>query len=332
MNPQSGRLLPVESGPEVAALGGGHGLSATLSALCRLTGNISAVVGVADNGGSSGRLREEFGIVPPGDLRMALAALCPEDAVGRMWSQVLQHRYRSDGDLSGHAVGNLLISALWQQTNDVVSGLDYLGALVGARGRVLPASTVPLDLVADVVDPLEQLRCVRGQADVARSGGRVVDVRLEPAGAPVCEDAVAAVRAAEVLVIGPGSWFTSVLPHFEIPDLRAAIADTKAYRVLVLNLESSTGETLGYSLADHLRVLHERYPEIRVDVVLADPRTSDDHGHLHRVAEDLGAAVVFERLAAPAQADQLLRPTHNPDLLAAALTTVFERGSIHPWR
>jgi uncharacterized cofD-like protein len=303
-----------------------------LSALSRLTGNISAVVGVADNGGSSGRLRAEFGVVPPGDLRMALAALCPDDAVGRTWSQVLQHRYRGDGELSGHAVGNLLISALWQQTGDVVTGLDYLGALVDSRGRVLPASVEPLDLVADVTDGDGLSQCVRGQAEVARSGSRVVDIWLEPRDAPACPEAVAAVTDADVLVMGPGSWFTSVLPHFEIQGLRHAISTTSAYRVLVLNLEAHTGETVGYELSDQLQVLHARYPELRLDVVLADPRAVQVPADLEVAAKELGATVVYERLAAPAQAEVLENSTHNSDLLAAALATVFARGSIHPWR
>lgn len=331
MSPLS-RWNPPVSGPVVAAMGGGHGLSATLSALCRLTGNISAIVGVADNGGSSGRLRAEFGVVPPGDLRMALAALCPDDAIGRTWSQVLQHRYRGEGALSGHAVGNLLMSALWQQTGDVVTGLDYLGALVDARGRVLPASVVPLDLVAEVEEPNGHVACVRGQAQVARSGGRVIDIRLEPLNSPACPEALAAVAEAEVIVLGPGSWFTSVLPHLELPQMRQALATTEALRILVLNLEARTGETNGYGLGDHLRVLHERYPDVTVDVVLADPRAVADTDDLERAAADVSATVVYERLASPAQADELVNATHNPDLLAAALATVFTRGSIHPWR
>lgn len=331
MSPLS-RWNPPVSGPVVAAMGGGHGLSATLSALCRLTGNISAIVGVADNGGSSGRLRAEFGVVPPGDLRMALAALCPDDAIGRTWSQVLQHRYRGEGALSGHAVGNLLMSALWQQTGDVVTGLDYLGALVDARGRVLPASVVPLDLVAEVEEPNGHVTCVRGQAQVARSGGRVIDIGLEPLNSPACPEALAAVAEAEVIVLGPGSWFTSVLPHLELPQMRQALATTEALRILVLNLEARTGETNGYGLGDHLRVLHERYPDVTVDVVLADPRAVADTDDLERAAADVSAAVVYERLASPAQADELVNATHNPDLLAAALATVFTRGSIHPWR
>lgn len=332
MTPTS-RLEPPTSGPHVVAVGGGHGLSATLSALRRLSDNITAVVGVADDGGSSGRLRAEFGIPPPGDLRMALAALCPDDAYGRAWQKVLQHRYAGEGPLGGHAVGNLLISALWEQTSDVVAGLDYLAVLVGARGRVLPVSAQPLELVAEVVtESVSRPQVVRGQANVARRGGRVVDLRLEPPDAPGCPQAMSALRDAQVIIVGPGSWFTSVLPHLEMADIRSQIAASQALRVLVMNLESSTAETTGFTPEDHLEVIAARYPDVRFDVVLADPRAVQDPAALAGSAATLGAEVRYERLAAPALAESLPAAAHSPDLLAAAFSAVFERGRITPWR
>lgn len=333
MTPTTARLEPPASGPHVVAVGGGHGLSATLSALRRLSDNITAVVGVADDGGSSGRLRAEFGIPPPGDLRMALAALCPDDAYGRAWQKVLQHRYSGDGPLGGHAVGNLLISALWEQTSDVVSGLDYLAVLVGARGRVLPVSTQPLELVAEVVtETVTTPEVVRGQANVARRGGRVVDLRLEPSDAQGCPQALSALRDAQVVILGPGSWFTSVLPHLEMADIRAQIAASQALRILVMNLESSTAETTGFTPADHLEVIASRYPDVSFDVVLADPRAVPDPAALAAGAQALGAEVRYERLAAPALAESLPAAAHSADLLAAAFSAVFERGRISPWR
>src|SRR5690242_20937233 len=154
--------------PKVAALGGGHGLFAALSALRRVTRQVTAIVTVADDGGSSGRLRREFGVLPPGDLRMALAALCGDDAWGTTWSRVVQHRFTGNGGLGGHAVGNVLIVALWELLGDTVQGLDWVGRLLGAHGRVLPMASVPLDLAAEVegADPARpgQLRIVRGHA------------------------------------------------------------------------------------------------------------------------------------------------------------------------
>lgn len=157
--------------PKVVALGGGMGLSASLTALRRITGDLTAVVTVADDGGSSGRLREELGVLPPGDLRKALAALCGDDEWGQTWAQVIQHRFESKGDLHGHAVGNLLIVSLWEQLGDHVQALDLVGKLLGAHGRVLPMSAVPLELQALVRghDPErpEDVVTVRGQATVA---------------------------------------------------------------------------------------------------------------------------------------------------------------------
>ncbi|MGL5910040.1 MAG: gluconeogenesis factor YvcK family protein, partial [Phycicoccus sp.] len=201
------------SGPIVAALGGGHGLAATLGALRYVTDEITAVVTVADDGGSSGRLREEFGVLPPGDLRMALAALCSETEWGHTWRDVLQHRFAGDGALGGHALGNLIVVALWELYRDPVAGLDLVGRLLQARGRVLPMAAVPLTIEADVrgVDPADPaaVRTLRGQAEVAATRGQVEAVRLEPHDPPAYPESVAAIRSADWVVLGPGSWFTS---------------------------------------------------------------------------------------------------------------------------
>src|SRR3954463_4809578 len=172
------------SDPDVVALGGGHGLAASLSALRRVTGQLTAVVTVADDGGSSGRLRRELGVLPPGDLRMALAALCGDDDWGQTWSRVVQHRFRSEGDLHDHAVGNLLIVALWELLEDPVAGLDWVGRLLGAQGRVLPMATVPLDIMAEVegADPAKpfEITQVLGQVACAMTPGKVRSVSLLP--------------------------------------------------------------------------------------------------------------------------------------------------------
>ena len=136
--------------PSVVALGGGHGLAASLTALRGVTTDLTAVVTIADNGGSSGRLREEFGVLPPGDLRMALAALCGDDRWGQTWARVLQHRFESEGEMDGHSMGNLLIVTLWELLHDHVDGLDWVAGLLGARGRVLPMALTPLDITAEV--------------------------------------------------------------------------------------------------------------------------------------------------------------------------------------
>lgn len=321
-------------GPSVVALGGGHGLSATLAALRGMTDNLTAIVGVSDDGGSSGRLRTEFDIVPPGDMRMALAALCGNDSWGRTWSQVLQHRFPGDGELAGHAVGNLLIAALWQETDDLVAGLDYVAALLGARGRVLPAANCPLALVADVVPrgqtgPVVQ---VRGQTRVEAVDDRIVGLHLEPPDPPACEAAVAAILEAELLVLGPGSWFSSVLPHLHVPGIRDAVVATEATKVLVLNLAAATRETHGFQPDTYLRVLREQVPAVTLDVVLVDERTISDLELLEQAASAVGAIVHLDRLAAHDYGSGTLQTSHNPDLLAAAFSGIMARGRISPWQ
>jgi uncharacterized cofD-like protein len=314
--------------PAVVALGGGHGLAATLRALKRITDRITAVVGVADDGGSSGRLRADFGILPPGDLRMALAALCTDDAWGRTWSRVLQHRFDGDGDLAGHALGNLLITALWDVTGDPVTGLDWVATLLQSQGRVLPCSTVPLDIVADVVgsNPThpDDVAVIRGQVAVATAPGLITRIALEPADPPACPQAIAAIAEADAIVMGPGSWYTSVLPHLLIPELGSALASASAQRIMVLNLaQRSDPETAAGALDQHLGFLTRLVPTMRVDVVIADPShgsTPRDAEVLEAACQHLGATLVVEPVAYAQGANP---GYHDPGRLAIALETAL---------
>lgn len=280
--------------PKVVAFGGGHGLSASLSALRRITDRLTAVVTVADDGGSSGRLRQEFDCLPPGDLRMALAALCSDDQHGRTWASVLQARYNGNGPLAGHAVGNLLIAGLWQQFDDPVEGLDMVGDLLRTRGRVLPMSSVPLEIEADVLglDPMEpdEVCTLSGQSTVAKTLATVQSVRLVPDQPPARPEAVAAVEEADAIVLGPGSWFTSVIPHLLVPDLAAAIHRTQATRILVLNI-ASAAETDGFTASRHIELLAEHAPQLRLDKVIVDAKFSDRH--LEAYAAALGGELVL---------------------------------------
>jgi uncharacterized cofD-like protein len=286
----------------VVALGGGHGLAASLAALRHVVTDLTAVVTVADNGGSSGRLRREFGVLPPGDLRQALAALCDDDDWGRTWARVLQHRFSSNGEMDEHAVGNLLIVALWELLGGHVDGLDWVGRLLGAQGRVLPMSVAPIDITAPVrgIDPVDAdaLTTVRGQVQVASTSGQVVSVALEPSRPPACREALAAVNAADWVVLGPGSWFTSVIPHLLVPELREALVTSRARKVVTLNLEPQTGETDGFSPETHLEVLAGHAPDLKLDVVLADHRSVVDLGLLRATAASFGAELVVADLAA----------------------------------
>jgi uncharacterized cofD-like protein len=297
----------------------------SLGALRRVTARITAVVTVADDGGSSGRLRTEIGALPPGDLRMALAALAENDDWGEVWGRLLQHRFGGGGPLAGHAVGNLIISGMCEVIGDPVAALDLVGRLVAARGRVLPLSTTPLDIVADVVglDPDDRgaVSQVRGQVTVATTPGRVVAVHLVPESPPACLEAVRAVDEADVVLLGPGSWFTSVLPHVLVPDLAKALVATSARRVVALNLSPQLGETDGFSPETHLEVLAAHLPELTVDVVLADPRSVPHPDRLAETAAGLGAELVLARVGRDDGA-----PVHDPDLLAAALRPILGVG------
>ena len=283
-------------GPAVVALGGGHGLYASLSALRLMSDRLTAVVTVADDGGSSGRLRDEMDVLPPGDLRMALSALCDDSDWGRTWRDVLQHRFHSAGSLDQHAVGNLLIVALWELLGDTVEGLDWVGRLLGARGRVLPMASVPLAIEADVADPADPaLRVVRGQSAVAVAHGRIQQMRLVPDDPPACPEAVAAVDSADWVVLGPGSWFTSVMPHLLVPELSAALHRTRARRCVTLNLRPES-EDEGMTCYEHLCALQAHAPDLRIDVVVADPGSIEDLDALQVKAREMGAEVVLRQV------------------------------------
>lgn len=318
----------------VSALGGGHGLSATLSALRIIAAeHLTAIVTVADDGGSSGRLRQDMDVLPPGDLRMALAALCDDTEWGRTWAQVMQHRFRSregvQGSLDDHAMGNLLIVALWELIGDPVEGLRWAGALLGARGQVLPMSRQPLTMSGLVHpaageqdrQPAEPVR-VDSQVELARAGrlGRLSDVEIHPAQAQACAEAVNAIELSDWVVFGPGSWYTSVLPHLLLQDMRTALYETEARRCIVMNLNAETDETAGMSAADHLRVLHHYAPQIRIDRILADPGSvrEQDRGEFEEVAARLGAQVRYHEVRSASKPE-----VHDPLRLAIALNEVF---------
>ena len=310
--------------PTVVTLGGGHGLHVMLSALARLDVDITAIVTVADDGGSSGRLRLEVpGIVPPGDLRMALTALSRPDDTGQLWSETFQHRFRGEGALAGHPVGNIVLVGLTQVLGDPVAALDAAGKILGARGRVLPMACEPLDIVAEVEgldeDPTA-VRRIRGQVAVATTPGRVRSVTLAPQDARACPQALDAIAAADLLTFGPGSWFTSVLPHLLLPQMADAIKASNAHRLVVLNLAAQTGETEGFSPEQHLDVLSAHAPGLRVDSVLADRASVALPQRLASAALRLGARLDLDDVAVPGTA------RHDPTRLSVSLARVMGRA------
>ncbi|MET0196263.1 hypothetical protein CH289_22885 [Rhodococcus sp. RS1C4] len=307
---------------KVVALGGGHGLYATLSAARRLASHVTAIVTVADDGGSSGRLRAELGMVPPGDLRMALAALSSEEQRTRMWADVMQHRFGGSGALAGHSVGNLILAGLTEVLGDTVLALDEAARLLGIEGRVVPMAPIPLDIEADVSgleDDPRVSRVIRGQVAVATTPGKVRRVRLLPSDPPATPEAVRAIDEADLVVLGPGSWFSSVIPHVLVPDLLAALARSSAVKVLVLNLAPELGETTGFSAERHLHVLSQHAPDFRVDHIVVDSAfvpAGGEREHLARAAARLGADVVYVDVAEPGT------HAHHFGKLAAALGSI----------
>jgi uncharacterized cofD-like protein len=244
----------------VAAVGGGHGLSRVLAACRHLGVAPTAVVTVADDGGSSGRLRRDLGIIALGDLRMALLSLARDTAL----AEVLAHRFER-GHLAGHALGNLFLVALAEVADgDVLGALRRAERLLDCDGAVLPSTTVPVHIAAEVGGER-----ISGQATITASEGRVDRLWLEPADPPACADAVAAVRAADVVVLGPGSLFTSVVVNLLVEDLRRAVCDARATLVHVANVTAPPGETSQLSLRDHVDVLHETLGDRRIDVIIA---------------------------------------------------------------
>lgn len=316
--------LPLQQA--VVALGGGHGLHASLAALRRVVDGVTAIVTVADNGGSSGRLRKEFGVLPPGDLRMALAALCGDDEWGQTWASVLQHRFAGEGDLQGHAVGNLLIVGLWEllaeSGKSEVDGLDWVGRLLDARGRVLPMALTPMDITAEVLghNPAypEMVEIVRGQVEVATTPGRILGIQLDPPEPEACPEALDAIRAADWVVLGPGSWYSSVIPHLRVPALRRTLVESDAKVIVVLNLEEQKGETSGYAPEDHLGALLEHARDLHVHTVLADRSCVPDPELLESVVASAGGQLVLADVATGPGSAQ-----HDPVRLADAYARIM---------
>lgn len=309
---------------KVVSFGGGHGLAAMLSALRQLTPEITAIVTVADNGGSSGRLRSEFNALPPGDLRMALAALCADDEWGRNWADLMQYRFTSDGDLNGHAVGNLLLAALWDRDGDPIKGLDRVGALLKVVGRVLPMSLTPLDIEGTFKN-WQGTQVIRGQKEVAVGKGSLENLVLIPPDAKATKEGLASIANADWLTFGPGSWFSSVLPHLLLKEQIEAIVDSRAKKMIFLNLDanpSATGdEFAGSSPAEHLRLLRRFAPELGCDIAIVDQSimtNAEMSSALEAIVKEMGGRLIVADLATSPGSNH-----HDPRKLVSVFRNIF---------
>jgi uncharacterized cofD-like protein len=262
----------LERGPRIVAIGGGHGLATLLRGLKQHTRNITAVVTVADDGGSSGRLRADFGILPPGDIRNCLAALSNDE---QMLTQLFQYRFSGAGDLSGHSFGNLFITALADITGSFEGAVAESGRVLSVSGRVLPSTLHDVRLVADMQIPstANQIR-VEGESRIPQVAGRVRRVWLEPNDAPAYPPVLKAILNADMVVVGPGSLYTSLLPNLLVHDLLGAIQASRAVKIYVCNIATQVGETELYSCYDHVRALEEHVGDHVFDVILCNEEYS----------------------------------------------------------
>lgn len=258
------RRRKLNRGPKIVAIGGGTGLSTMLKGIKKITNNITAIVSVGDDGGSSGKLREELGVLPPGDIRSCIAALADdEDLVTKLF----QYRFKDCEGLSGHSFGNLFITAMCSITGNMVRAVKESSSVLSIRGRVLPSTLDDMRLVAEMEDG----SIIKGESNIPESGKKIKRLFTEPENCKPLEDAICAIHDADIIILGPGSLYTSVIPNLLINDIAKAVNDSKAKKIYVCNIMTQPGETDGFSVSDHLKTLinHAKYDKI-VNAVLVN--------------------------------------------------------------
>jgi uncharacterized cofD-like protein len=309
-------------GPKIVAVGGGNGLATLLRGLKEHTTNLTAIVTVADDGGSSGRLRRDLGLPPPGDVRNCLAALSDDED---LLTQLFQYRFLEGPGLEGHSFGNLFIAALAGVTGSFDRGVLEAGHVLRIRGQVLPATLSDVALVADKTPALDaQTVRVQGESRIPDFPGRIYRVHLDPGEPPAYPEAIRAVLSADMVVIGPGSLFTSILPNLLVPDLAQAIRASRAFKVFVCNVAEQPGETDGFDCAQHLEALEAHVGSGLVDGILVNSLVPD------RLPERVRPVPLSEgKLVAvpgfPADVIDLDRPwRHDSEKLAHVLLRLLE--------
>lgn len=309
-------------GPKVVAIGGGNGLATLLRGLKEHTTNLTAIVTVADDGGSSGRLRRELGLPPPGDVRNCLAALSDDED---LLTQLFQYRFLEGPGLEGHSFGNLFIAALAGVTGSFDRGVLEAGRVLRIRGQVLPATLSDVALVADKTPALDaQTVRVQGESRIPDFPGRIYHVHLDPGEPPAYPETIRAVLSADMIVIGPGSLFTSILPNLLVPDLAQAIRASRAFKIFVCNVAEQPGETDGFDCAQHLEALEAHVGPGLVDGILVNANVPD------RLPERVQPVPLSEgrQLAVPgfpADVIDLDRPwRHDSEKLAHVLLRLLE--------
>ena len=311
-------------GPKVVAIGGGTGLSTLLRGMKEYTSNLTAIVTVADDGGSSGRLRRELGVLPPGDFRNCLAALAEAEP---LMTELFQYRFGEGEGLNGHTFGNLFIAAMAAVTGSFKRAIAESSRVLAVRGRILPATLQHVTLCAEIACEGEEARQVSGESAIPKAGGPIRRVYLEPGGARADGQAVRALLQADVIILGPGSLYTSVLPNLLVEDVAEAIRVSPAVKVYVCNVAVQPGETDGYTVEDHVRAIEQHVGPGLIDVVVANSNLTIPRGGwdklewvrpVYRLQHRM--PIIFEDLTDPASPWR-----HHPDRLARCLLDLPER-------
>ncbi len=325
------KLHSLSRGANIVTIGGGTGLSTLLSGLKHYTTNITAIVTVADDGGSSGRLREELGIIPPGDIRNCIAALADED---KIITELFKYRFKSGQNLEGHSFGNLFLTALREvMGGDFIKAVHAASLILRSSGTVLPSSPEPMKIFAELTDG----RIIEGESKIPQAQGRIKRIYTEK-NQKAQQEAIEAINHAELIIFGPGSLYTSIIPNLIIPEIANAIKESKAHKVYVCNIMTQPGETTGYTVSEHILALlqHSGDPHL-LDVVILNDRHPERLLQKYKekgqepividadTIQNLGVRIVARNLI---KEEDLVR--HDPTLLAKAIMLWHKRWQKYP--
>jgi len=314
-------------GPSVTVIGGGHGLSVLLRGIKKETRNVTAVVTVADDGGSSGRLREDFGMIPPGDLRNCLVALADTEP---LMERLFQHRFGGSGDLAGHSFGNLFIAAMTEVLGDVEQALEASSKVLAVRGRVLPASTQRVRLIATMTDGT----IVEGESKIPEAGKQIDRVHLYPPEVKPAQSVLDAITDADVIVLGPGSLYTSVLPNLLVDDVAETLRRSRAMKIYICNVMTQPGETSGYTASMHAKAILDHAGPGVIDYIIVNSKPVSEEAQKRYAeeksypveADDKGLAELGVRYLKTDIISQENPAHHDPDKLAQNIMTLYRES------
>lgn len=316
------RRKPAASGPRVVAIGGGHGLYTLLKGLKKYTHNITAVITVADDGGSSGRIRRDFNTLPPGDFRNCLVALADDED---LMAKLFQFRFGRGAGLDGHTLGNLFITALTELTGSFEKALSESARVLAVAGRILPSTTERITLCAEVHCPdTSEIALVEGESAIPGKSGRIERVFIKPERARAYPETIKAILKADIITIGPGSLFTSIMPNLLVEEIAGAIRTSKAMKIYICNIATQKGETDGFTLEDHVRALEKNAGKGLFDIIIANSNLNFDLPNAEPVRPtltDAGYRVVMADLV-----DRENPWRHNPVRLAEVIMTIYQQG------